>query len=256
MKGNNKINSSAIFLFPHQDDEVGIFQKILDEQNQGNEVFCLYFTRSLEDKKNLTRELESQKVLLDYGVKSQNILFVGRLLGIIDKNLCSHILEVKKWLDCWLANHFFVSNIYVPAWEGGHPDHDCLNAIAATLINQENFKNKVWQFPLYNSYKCPPYFYKIQSILRENGVTNITPISFTNRFRFVRSCLKYPSEWLAWVGLFPFFCFNYIFLGKQILQPIQLKRLEYRPHAGRLYYEVRNFKTWQEVFDAINSLPK
>jgi hypothetical protein len=252
----NIANSSAIFLLPHQDDEVGIFQKIVDELNDGNKVFCLYFTRSLDDKKNGIRELESLNVLLEYGVKRENVLFVGRLLGIEDKNLCLHILKAKKWLDDWLSTRPFISNIYVPAWEGGHPDHDCLNAIAATLTKQEDFKNRVWQFPLYNSNKCFPYFYRIQSILCENGALKTGRISFRNRFRFMRSCLKYPSEWLAWLGLFPFFFFNYIFIGKQLLQPVQIKRLEHRPHSGKLYYEVRNFKTWQEIFDATRSLPR
>jgi hypothetical protein len=181
---------------------------------------------------------------------------VGRLLNIEDKNLNSHILDARKWLDLWLGNHSSISNIYVPAWEGGHPDHDCLNAIAATLINKGNLKNKGWQFPLYNSKNCPPYLYRIQSILRENGEVKITPITFTNRIRFVRSCLRYPSEWLAWLGLFPFFFFNYIFLGKQLLQPIQINRLEYRPHVGNLYYEIRRFRTWPEINEAIKSLHK
>ena len=256
MSLNTHAKGSAIFLFPHQDDEVGIFQKILDEQDEGNEVFCLYFTRSADKRRNSIRELESLNVLLGYGVKRKNILFIGRLLTIEDKNLCAHILRAKKWLDDWLSNHSYISNIYVPAWEGGHPDHDCLYAIAATLITKENFKNKVWQFPLYNSKNCPPFFYRIQSILCENGPKIVVPISFINRFRFIRSCIQYPSQWLAWVGLYPFFFINYIFFGRQYLQPIETNRFEQRPHAGKLYYEVRNYRTWKEIFDAVNSLPR
>jgi LmbE family N-acetylglucosaminyl deacetylase len=247
---------SAIFLFPHQDDEVGIFQKIVDELKDENEVFCLFFTRASNEKKNSTRNFESKNVLLSYGVKQENILFVGQSLGIEDKCLHKHIHQAYRWLKDWLAGHSDISNIYVPAWEGGHPDHDCLNAIAATLASQVSIKGKIWQFPLYNARNCPPYFYRIQSALIVNGTIKKIPISLINRFRFIRSCLGYPSEALAWVGLFPFFCFNYLVLGHQILQPIKTDRIFLRPHEGQLYYEVRKFGTWNDVLSAVLALGK
>lgn len=245
---------SAIFLFPHQDDEVGIFQKIVDELKDENEVFCLFFTRASNEKKNFTRNFESTKVLLSYGVKQKNILFVGQALGIEDKYLHMHICAAYQWLKNWLAGHSDISNIYVPAWEGGHPDHDCLNAIAATLVAQATFKGKIWQFPLYNAKDCPSYFYRIQSPIDANGVIKKIPISFINRLKFIKSCLGYPSEAIAWIGLFPFFFFNYLVIGKQILQPIQGNRIFLRPHKGVLYYEVRQFGSWADVSKAVLTL--
>jgi len=245
---------SAIFLLPHQDDEVGIFQKIIDELNDGNEVFCLYFTRALSQFKNSTRNFESTKVLLSYGVKKENILFVGQDLDIEDKYLLQHIHRVYKWLKNWLSEHSDISNLYVPAWEGGHPDHDCLNAITTVLSIQSSLENKVWQFPLYNANKCLPYFYKIQSPLINNGKINKIPINFINRIRFIKSCLGYPSEFVAWIGLFPFFFYNYLILGRQFLQPIQHSHFFFRPHEGVLYYEVRKFATWDDVSRAVSSL--
>lgn len=247
---------SAIFLFPHQDDEVGIFQKIVDELKDENEVFCLFFTRASNEKKNSTRNFESTSVLLSYGVKQENILFVGQSLDIEDKCLHRHIHLAYEWLKDWLARHSDIGNIYVPAWEGGHPDHDCLNAIAAKLAPQVLIKGKIWQFPLYNARNCPPYFYRIQSALTANGTIKKIPISFINRMRYIKSCLGYPSEAMAWVGLFPFFFFNYLVLGYQILQPIKPDRIFLRPHEGVLYYEVRKFGTWNDVSSAVLALAR
>ena len=247
---------SAIFLFPHQDDEIGILQKIIDELKDENEVFCLFFTRASNEKKNSTRNFESTNVLLSYGVKQENIFFVGQSLGIEDKCLHKHIHQAYQWLKNWLAGHSDISNIYVPAWEGGHPDHDCLNAITATLAPQISIKGKIWQFPLYNARNCPPYFYRIQSALITNGTIKKIPISFINRLKFIKSCLGYPSEAVAWVGLFPFFFFNYLVLGYQILQPIKIDRIFSRPHEGVLYYEVRKFGTWNDVSSAVLALEK
>ena len=254
MSANIWVKKSAIFLFPHQDDEVGIFQKIVDELKDGNEVFCLFFTRSSNEKKNSTRNSESLNVLLSYGIKKENILFVGQVLDIEDKSLHKHILRANQWLYDWLAGHADIGNLYVPAWEGGHPDHDCLNAITAMLASQELFKGVVWQFPLYNARNCPPYLYKIQSALPNNGAVKKIPISIRNRMRFIKSCLGYPSEAIAWVGLFPFFFFNYLVRGHQILQPIKADRIFLRPHDGQLYYEVRKFGTWDDVSRAVLSL--
>lgn len=245
---------SAIFLFPHQDDEVGIFQKIIDELQEENEVFCLFFTRASSEKKNSTRNFESTNVLFSYGVKKENIFFVGQSLGIEDKSLHKHIHQAYQWLKNWLARHSDISNIYVPAWEGGHPDHDCLNAIAAVLSTQSNFKQKVWQFPLYNANNCLRLFYKIQSPLCDNGEPIKISIKFVNRIKFIKSCLGYPSESVAWIGLFPFFFYNYLVLGRQLLQPIQYDRIFFRPHKGWLYYEIRKFGSWDDVSKAALSL--
>ena len=39
MRGNQStFQTNALFLFAHQDDEVGIFQKILDEQRLGRRI--------------------------------------------------------------------------------------------------------------------------------------------------------------------------------------------------------------------------
>lgn len=245
---------SAIFLFPHQDDEVGILQKIVDEIKEGSEVFCLYFTRASNSHKNSIRNSESLNVLMSYGVKKENIIFVGQMLDIEDKKLHQHVLTTKHWLDSWFISHSYISNIYVPAWEGGHPDHDCLNAVAATFLNNSRLKGNVWQFPLYNARNCPPYLYRIQSPLTENGEITKTSIGFKNRIRFIRSCLGYPSEVSAWIGLFPFFFFNYLILGKQNLQLIKSSQFGVRPHDGRLYYEIRKFGAWEQVRVAVYSL--
>lgn len=256
MSADIQVKNSAIFLFPHQDDEVGILQKIIDELKGGNEVYCLFFTRASDEKKNSTRNFESTKVLLSYGVKKENILFVGQDLDIQDRGLHRHIYQAYQWLKDWLARHSDIGNIYVPAWEGGHPDHDCLNAIAATLASQVSIKGKIWQFPLYNARNCPPYFYRIQSALVTNGPIKKISINFINRVKFIKSCLGYPSEAIAWVGLFPFFFYNYLILGRQILQPIRADRIFLRPHPGALYYEVRGFGTWNDVSSAVLVLSK
>ena len=51
MRGNQStFQTNALFLFAHQDDEVGVFQKILDEQRLGRRIVCAYFTDGVSGK--------------------------------------------------------------------------------------------------------------------------------------------------------------------------------------------------------------
>ncbi len=61
---------SALFLFAHQDDEFGVFQKIIDEVGKGRAVYCVYFTDGRFGKVSAQcRNQESLAVLLRLGVK-------------------------------------------------------------------------------------------------------------------------------------------------------------------------------------------
>ena len=83
MPTENDLLSTSIFLFAHQDDEFGIFQKILDELEAGNLVCCAYLTNGAlgPDLAN-RRNRESLTVLLKLGVDVKNIFFAGDILGL------------------------------------------------------------------------------------------------------------------------------------------------------------------------------
>ena len=247
-------SNNVAFLFPHQDDEVGVLQKIIDELEAGNEVYCFYFTRSKSDSKNQIRNMESLRVLTRLGVKKENILFVGQILAINDGSVIEHISQVKNWLIVWCKSIGGLARMYVPAWEGGHPDHDGLFAIGAYFVQEYGMNSNVWQFTLYNAYRCAPNFFRVQSPLKENGNILTQKILIKNRFKFIRACMSYPSEFKAWIGLFPFFFYNYLLVGKQKLQLVSVSRVFERPHSGSLYYEVRKFSTWDRVQDGVKRL--
>ena len=87
-------------------------------------------------------------------------------------------------------------------------------------------------------------------IVVDDGSEDDTPKvadGWGDRIRFLLLCLRYRSQRKTWVGLFPFVLLNYAMIGRQQLQPLPVQRPDRRPHPGALYYERRNFLTW-EVF--------
>ena len=242
------VQSSALFLFAHQDDEFGVFQKIIDEQRNGRRVLCAYLTDgAVVGGPSLRRNRESVAVLLKLGVQESDIFFAGQMLSIPDGGLPDHLNVATDWISNCLTCNPLVCAIYLPAWEGGHHDHDALHAVGVTLAEEFNLMEVVRQFPLYNGYKCGGPLFRVLLPLAMNGDVEVIKMPWANRLRFLRYCLSYPTQTITWIGLFPFVLLHYIFYGTQVLQTVSRDRIRHRPHGGRLYYERRQFFTWEKM---------
>lgn len=242
------VQPSALFLFAHQDDEFGVFQKIIDEQRHGRRVFCAYLTDgAFEGQSSVRRNRESLAVLTKLGVQKEDIFFAGHTLSIPDGSLLDHLMIASDWIANWLKRYPMVTAIYLPAWEGGHHDHDALHAMGVIAAEEAGLIKFVLQFPLYNGYKCAGPMFRVLLPLPMNGEIERKKISWINRLQFLLYCLSYPSQITTWLGLFPFALLHYVFYGTQVLQPVSRERIRYRPHSGPLYYERRQFCTWEKM---------
>lgn len=245
---------TALFLFAHQDDEFGVFHQIEHERRAGRRVHCIYATdgsaTALPDRRNA----ESTDVLKKLGVAVENIYFAGQELGIKDGFLHADIELLDKWLDSFLDHHSSIDRCFIPAWEGGHPDHDLLHAITVNNLNSRNRLEIAQQYPLYNGKGCRGPFFKALSPISENGPIDKKKFGWNDRLRYISLCLAYPSQWKSWIGLFPFVSFRILFGGTQMLQRVSTDRLAKPPHSGLLYYERRAFLDWTALRSALDRL--
>lgn len=243
----------ALFLFAHQDDEFGVFQKIIDEQRIGRRVLCAYLTNgAFAGQSSLPRNRESLAVLAHLGVREGDIFFAGQMLCIPDGGLPDHLELAIEWIGNWFAHGQIVSAIYLPAWEGGHHDHDALHALGVVAAEKRGLLEIVRQFSLYNGYKCGGPLFRVLLPLSMNGDLEVIKVPWVNRLRFFRYCLSYPSQMITWVGLLPFVLLHYIFYGTQIVQTVSRERIRHRPHRGPLYYERRGFFTWEKMSNRLS----
>lgn len=244
---------TALFLFAHQDDEVGIFQKLIDEQYTGCQIQCVYLTDHPE--KGLATKIRNQEsinVLRKLGIDQDSIHFAGELLSITDGSLLEHLDQAGIWLEQFIRSCLPIKAIYVPAWEGGHPDHDAVHALGVVIANKLGMSNFTYQYSLYNGYQCSGPLFRTFVPIPANGPLKTSKISWLNRLRFVRYCLSYPSQIITWIGLFPFALLHYVVWGKQYLQITSMSRLLERPHSGRLYYERRKFCTYERLNEKLS----
>ena len=243
---------AALFLFAHQDDEFGVFQRILDCRARGLRVACAYLTDGRTASATAAqRNRESLAVLAKLGVAPQDVAFAGLELGIGDAQLPQHLDSAAGWIGRWLDGFARIEALHVTAWEGGHHDHDALHALAVGLAGARGLLGRTWQFSLYQARGLPGPLFRVLAPLPENGPAVRTPIPWRARLRHLRACLSYPSQRTTWIGLFPFVLLHYLLRGVEQLQPVTLDRLAERPHAGPLYYEKRKFFTWPQMAGAI-----
>jgi LmbE family N-acetylglucosaminyl deacetylase len=238
----------VLFLFAHQDDEFGVFQKIIDERTNGRRACCAYLTDGgSETVSPERRNRESISILKQLGVEEKDIFFAGSHLKIGDARLPESLELAANWIQEWISGFSAVEAIYIPAWEGGHHDHDALHAITVCIAQDRNFLSCVRQFSLYNGYRCRGPMFRVCLPLPFNGKTEHTRISWKRRMRFLGYCLGYPSQAKTWLGLFPFVMLHYLSNGMQTTQPASYERIGQRPHQGALYYERRGFYTWEKM---------
>jgi LmbE family N-acetylglucosaminyl deacetylase len=250
----NSDRETAIFLFAHQDDEAGVFQKIIDELKMGRRTLCLYLTDGAANGQSIVaRNQESIAVLSSLGVARIDIIFAGQEIHIRDSELLNHLARAQNWLEGILIANKNVKALYLPAWEGGHHDHDALHAVAIIAATKAGLQNCSRQYSLYNAFHCVGPLFRVFLPLKANGPTIQTTISWSNRLRFLRLCLSYPSQRVTWIGLFPFVLQHYLVWGSQLLQPISLERISERPHHGPLYYERRKFCTYAKLSQKIKN---
>jgi LmbE family N-acetylglucosaminyl deacetylase len=245
---------AALFLFAHQDDEFGVYQRILECRRRGLRVVCAYLTDGqTADASAEQRNRESLAVLGRLGVAPDDVSFAGFELGIGDARLPQHLPAAADWIGRWLDRHPLLDALYVTAWEGGHHDHDALHALAVTLASERGLLARTWQFSLYQANGLPGPLFRVLAPLPENGPAVAIGIPWASRLRHLRACLSYPSQRTTWIGLFPFVLLHYLLRGVEQLQPVAPARIKQRPHEGALYYEKRQFFTWPQMQAAISA---
>lgn len=248
------IEPVALFLFAHQDDEFGVFERIAACRRQGLRVACAYLTDGQTASASAdARNAESLAVLARLGVAPQDVHFAGQALGIGDARLPLHMDAAGRWIGAWIDGFCPIDSIHVTAWEGGHHDHDALHAMTVLLAQERGLLARTWQFSLYQASGLPGPLFRVLAPLPQNGPVTTGAIALSARRNYLRLCLSYPSQRTTWIGLFPFVLLHYLLRGVQTLQGVDPARLDERPHAGPLYYEKRKFFTWQQMNAAITT---
>jgi LmbE family N-acetylglucosaminyl deacetylase len=233
---------ALLVLMAHPDDEFAIFPWITRALAQGARVECVYLTDGGYGGQDIEpRMRESRQVLSGLGVPTESMHFFGGEQAIPDGGLHEQLgkaLELVSPLAASLGDF----EILMPAWEGGHQDHDATHLAGLALAARHSID--AWEFSLYHGEGTIGSFFRVLAPIQRAGQMESLGLDWRERLACVRRCLSYRSQWKSFVGLLPFYALR--MLGRQAFKR---RRAEFGlttkpPHAGKLLYERRGGPSW------------
>ena len=135
----------VLFVFAHQDDEVGAFSRIAFEVRAGHRVWCAFLTDGAKKVRPRVRDAESLRVLRRLGVAGERVAFLADGAGRIADGTLVHALQRSRvmLLDWLRARALAPARIYTLDWEGGHHDHDATHLVTLSVARDLGVARRV-----------------------------------------------------------------------------------------------------------------
>lgn len=235
-----------LFLFAHQDDEIGIIPFIdIMTPNEKAQAQFLYITDG--GPKSELRDKESTRVLAKLGISSSQVEFLGRTEGISDGKAPEAISKIYEILTKRL-DKLGSSNLYIPAWEGGHQDHDALHAAGALAAHESKNEFRVTAYPLYNSNCLPGVLFTFGLPPLNCTTSERVEFPFLSGLRYLFLTALYRTQFGSLVFLAPLIAYNFAVRRSIHLGVVgTIDHLSEKPHKGALLYEKRKKYTWSKL---------
>lgn len=231
----------TVFLLAHPDDEFACSIPIRHGVRAGDEVHCVYLTDGGYGGQSVrVRKEESLRALALLGVEPGRVHFIGAEHRLPDGALHRHFERAAAVLERLFDALGAVDVVHVPAWEGGHQDHDATQLVGAVVAQRAGVA-RIVQFPLYQGAGLPGPLFRVLAPLPANGPIAGVRANAGERWLAIRLCFSFSSQWRTWVGLLPFFALRMLMDGRFPEQPIDAMRWRESPHSGDVLYERRGF---------------
>lgn len=227
---------TCLFVFAHEDDELSsviIMKKLVEE---GKNVYVIWITDGSHAAHPEIREKESRKLMKLLGIPSENLFF----LGFEDTKSMYYFSDIVDRLKSFLREKR-PSQIYVDAYEGGHPDHDAANFTSAQAVRETELSALLYEVPEYNAYQTR--LLRINNFIPAESPTAYTSVKRRYFLFKMRSLLSYRSQFFLLIPLVALLVFkNNFFKGEPCRLLPDWDYLK-PPHKGKLAYE-RGYSRW------------
>lgn len=241
--------SSVLFILAHHDDEF-FAAPLLKDACASGPAYIAYLTHGGEDAAR--RIAESDRALASLGVDPACVIQLGRDSSIEDGSLSlkptaalAALREISSAAD--------LTRLYLPAWEGGHPDHDTAHRIGVSFAAGSGAE--AYEFPLYNASWMP--LGKFRTMQFTPGAMPVLERPVTTEeaeaWRALLAC--YPSQRSVFASMHSSIEWCLETRKSCVYRRVDAAR-DYglRPHAGPLFYEQRfglSFETLREHLAAL-----
>jgi LmbE family N-acetylglucosaminyl deacetylase len=228
----------VLFVFAHQDDEVGAYSRIAFEVHAGHRVWCVFLTDGAKNVRPHVRDAESLRVLRRLGVEAARVAFLSDSAGRIRDGTLVHALDrARRMVLDWLrARAVTPKRIYTLDWEGGHHDHDATHLVTLSAARELGVDD-VYVYPFYNGWRRRPKLARVSSFIPGSAPVLRRRMSLRDSWRAAWSVAAYPSQRLTWLALGPGFFVRTLATREERLRRADPQRVLLPPHDGVLHYE-------------------
>ncbi len=241
---------TVVYVLAHFDDEYCALPLIWQAAADGREQVFVHVVDYRDPQMATRRRRETLAFLAGVGIPPTNQIHLGAETGWWDGELWRHAGTAYEALKAVVPGP--VERVVVPAWEGGHPDHDICAALGVKLAAERGAT--VDQVGLYQGKGLPWILYRACSPLSENGPAHEMRLSAVEWTSWLAAVGAFPSQFKAWSGLLPAMVMTFIRQRSFRYQSLDPVRISERPHEGGLLYE-RMFKTpYAAVRTAVDGL--
>ena len=237
---------ALIALLPHPDDEFAILPWLERAVRDGRPVHLVWLTDgALGGADPEGRRDESLLALRSAGIAPATAAFIGVDQRIPDGRLHASMAQAYGAAFATVSGIVGPAEVLLPAWEGGHQDHDAAHALGRALSRALGFP--ALQYPVYQGQGLRGPFFRTLTPLRGSTVASSVPVGWASLGRLVRACLHYRSQWRSFMGLLPMVLVRLLYRREMVLCPVDGQAELRPPHEGRLLYERRTAWRWPDL---------
>jgi hypothetical protein len=227
----------VLFIFAHQDDEIGAAASLIRELRDGHRVCCAFLTDGAATVGADVRDAESAAFLARLGVRPASIAFVADNRGRVrDGELCNNLPRAERALRAWLDDRAVLpTRIYSLDWEGGHVDHDATHLIALSIAQRVDCPLLVYS--LYNAYGRPGRFFRVCDFVPSATAEQQFRIAWRDVRTIVCAPFAFPSQGRTWMALGAGFIARTFIRRTERIRSAVVGRIADVPHPGPPLYE-------------------
>lgn len=240
----------SLYLFAHQDDEIGVMHTLATAADRAEQAVCIYLTNGAwAGVTPARRNAESLAVLGRLGLPTADVYFLGDSLGVGDGRLVENLDRVMDGLLALLPGitgaNGVIGRVVTHAWEGGHHDHDAAHLIGRVLAERLGASGASRQFALYRANASGDGLV-FAALLPGHGTIETEPIPLARGARYLLLLHHYRSQARVMLQLGPLIARSYLVDGVQRLQRFPSAALLDRRPAGSLPYERWGLYTYED----------
>ncbi len=184
---SNTMANGALYIFAHQDDEVGVAARMAYQVRAGIPVEVVWITDGAASTPADVREKEARAAMKQIGVPEKSLHFLKYPDNGSYRYMEQILNDVMK-----IAEKINPSEIMSIAYEGGNIDHD-LTSLEATLVAKGLPAKPVhYEYPLYSTYGGSYRTGKF--IPKEGAETLYTPLDDELMELKIKVLDNYPSQ--------------------------------------------------------------